>query len=83
MDPRITLDKDARDRAAKALKEYLDEHHDVEIGDLGSHLLLDHLLATVGPAVYNRAIRDAQAFLSDKLIDMEASLYVPEAPPEE
>lgn len=78
----ITLKKETRQRAEKALKDYLNENHDLDIGDLRATLFLDFLLKTIGPGIYNQAISDAGAFMADKLIDLESSLYEPETAPD-
>jgi len=51
------------------------EKLDQEIGDLGAELLIDFFVKELGPAVYNQAISDAQAFFQDKLVDLEVQLY--------
>ncbi len=79
----ITLDRETRERAQKALREYLEDEHELEVGDLRAALFLDFIVRTIGPGIYNQAIADAQAFLADKLVDLEASLYEPEPGPEE
>jgi len=58
----ITITDDARKRATGALRSYLAEHWDEEVGDLKAGLLLDFILAELGPTVYNQAIADARAF---------------------
>ncbi len=74
----IELSKDARQRLVRALQNYFAEKLDQEIGDLAAGLLLDFLLEELGPPVYNQAIRDAQAWLQDKLVDLDGQLYEPE-----
>ncbi|HCE02105.1 MAG TPA: DUF2164 domain-containing protein, partial [Acidobacteria bacterium] len=57
----IKLAKDAEERSLASIKRYFEEHMDDEVGDLKAKLLLDFFLEEIGPAVYNRAISDAQA----------------------
>ena len=40
--------------------------------------LLGFVLKEIGPSIYNAAIGDAQAFLRDRLADLEATCYEPE-----
>ncbi|MEQ8768857.1 MAG: DUF2164 domain-containing protein [Planctomycetota bacterium] len=75
----IELPQDARAELIAQIRNYLEENFDVEIGDLGARLFLDFLLPKMGAAVYNLAIRDAQAFLQDRLEDLGATLWEPEA----
>lgn len=74
----VELDKDAKARAVKAIQKHFEERRDEEIGNLEAQFLLDLLLEQVGPAIYNRAIRDAQALMQDKLVDLDGELFEPE-----
>ncbi|MEN8184534.1 MAG: DUF2164 domain-containing protein [Myxococcota bacterium] len=71
----ITLAKDKKKGVIRAIQTYFDEKLDREIGDLGAELLIDFFLKELGPAIYNQAILDSQAFFQDKLIDLEAQLF--------
>jgi uncharacterized protein (DUF2164 family) len=53
---------------------------DEEIGDLKAALLLDFILAEVGPSVYNQAIADARAFYEERAGDLAAVCYREEFP---
>jgi uncharacterized protein (DUF2164 family) len=74
----VTLSDQARTQILASLKRYSMEHLDHELDDLGARLLLDFLLKEVAPSIYNAAIADAQAFLRDRLADLEATCYEPE-----
>ena len=41
-------------------------------------MLLDHVLKKVGPVIYNQAIRDAQGYLQEKVIDLGDALHAEE-----
>ena len=75
---KIELTKDRRDRLIKEIREYLAVNHDEDVGDLKATLLLDFFLERLGAPVYNQAIRHAQAFLQERLIDLEIELSQPE-----
>jgi uncharacterized protein (DUF2164 family) len=74
----IKLRDENEERALAAIKRYVLENFDEELGDLRSALLLDFILKTVGPAVYNQAIADAQAYLVERASDLESTCYEPE-----
>ena len=74
----IHLDKDRKDRLVREIKAYLAENHDEDVGDLKAMLLLDFFLERLGPTVYNQALRHAQAFLQERLIDLEIELALDE-----
>ena len=74
----IKLDDDAQKLALNALKTYVREHAEWDMGDLAAELMLEFILAEIGPMVYNQAISDAQTFMGDKVLDLEALLQWPE-----
>lgn len=71
----IKLAKDAEERSLASIKRYFEEHMDDEVGDLKAKLLLDFFLEEIGPAVYNRAISDAQAVIQDRVADLDGTCY--------
>ena len=74
----IELSKEAEQRLIASIKRYFREGLETEIGDLKARLLLDYCLREIGPSIYNQAIADAQAFLQDKVSDIDSSCYEPE-----
>jgi uncharacterized protein (DUF2164 family) len=76
----IELDKERKQRMVRAIQTYFVEKLDQEIGQLAAELLLEFFVKQVGPAIYNQAVKDAQAFLQDKLMDLDGVLYQPEEP---
>jgi uncharacterized protein (DUF2164 family) len=81
MKERIVLDPDRRRRLVAAVRAYLKEHHDDDVGELKAGLLLDFLVRELGPVVYNLAIHDAQAYFQQKIEDLEIEYSRPEASP--
>jgi uncharacterized protein (DUF2164 family) len=71
----ITIPGQARRKLIASIRRYFDEKLDEEIGELKAALLLDYVLAEIGPTVYNQAIADAQAFFQDKVSDLEGACY--------
>ena len=78
----IELDKDIKARAVKAIQKHFEERRDDEIGNLEAQFLLEVLVEQAGPSIYNQAIRDAQALMQDKLIDLDGELFEPDPPPD-
>lgn len=72
---RITLDAETRRQAAASLQRYCDETLDTELGQLGANALLDYFLAEIAPAVYNQAVRDAQARLLVRVSELDSEVY--------
>ena len=76
VDPRqiimaIKLSLEITRQMQASIKRYFAEHLDQDIGDLKAGLVLDYCLKEIGPAVYNRAIADAQAYFQDRVGDLE------------
>ena len=63
----IKLSPEITRQLQASIKRYFAEHLDQDIGDLKAGLVLDYCLKEIGPAVYNRAIADAQAYFQDRI----------------
>jgi len=70
----LALADDDRQRAVALLRRYADDEMGVEIGDLAAGLLLDFVLQEIGPSLYNRGLKDAQAYLGARLADLDVDL---------
>ncbi|WP_020678374.1 DUF2164 domain-containing protein [Geopsychrobacter electrodiphilus] len=57
---------------------YFRNEHDESIGELKANMIMEFFIRELGPQIYNQAIADAYAFIQDKIIDLEGTLYVPE-----
>jgi len=55
-----------------------EERSDEGIDDLQAKLLLDFVLAEIGPSIYNAAITDAQVYLRDRVADLDSACFQPE-----
>lgn len=74
----VDLTKQARAEAIASLQRYFREEMDAPIGDLPAGLLLNFFLEEIGPALYNKAIVDAQARLASRVSDLSGELYADE-----
>ena len=72
----IKLEKDDEKKLVTSLKRYVSENLDIEIGELQSSLFLQFCLEEIGPAIYNRAISDAQTYMQEKAMDIENTCFV-------
>ncbi|WP_430418764.1 DUF2164 domain-containing protein [Phenylobacterium sp.] len=77
---KIELPKDTRDALAVALSRYLKDEHDVEVTGFDAHFLLDFIIETIGPHVYNQGLADTHALLSKKLDELGESIWHLEKP---
>jgi len=74
----IDISKEGRAEAIASIQRYFQENLPEPIGDLPAGLLLNFFLEEIGPAIYNRAIADAQARLQLRISDLSGELYADE-----
>ena len=74
----VTLSDDAQKQALASMVRFCEEELDAEISDIQAAQLLAFVLKEIGPSIYNAGVTDAQAFLRDRLADLEATCYEPE-----
>jgi uncharacterized protein (DUF2164 family) len=77
----LELTKQQRAAAISSLQRYFEENlssTDAPIGDLPAGLLLNFFLEEIGPVIYNQAISDAQARLTQRVADLNGELYADE-----
>ncbi|MGO9438306.1 MAG: DUF2164 domain-containing protein [Terracidiphilus sp.] len=74
----IELSKQARAEAIASIQRYFRDEMPEPIGELPAGLLLNFFLEEIGPAIYNKAIADAQARLLGRVSDLNGELYADE-----
>ncbi|MEI2721558.1 MAG: DUF2164 domain-containing protein [Gemmatimonadales bacterium] len=74
----VTLNDDAQKQALASITRFTADELEVELSGVQAMQLLKFLLAEIGPTIYNNGVADAQAFLRDRLADLEATCYEPE-----
>ena len=74
----IEISKQMRADAIASIRRYFDEQMPEPIGDLAAGLLLNYFLEEVGPAIYNRAIADAQTRMQQRVSDLNGELFADE-----
>ena len=71
----VELSKEARAEAIASIQQYFERNLPEPIGELPAGLLLNFFVEEIGPAIYNKAIADAQARLSVRVADLSGELY--------
>jgi uncharacterized protein (DUF2164 family) len=66
----IELKKETKQDIVNSIKQFFVNEQDEEISYFQASLLLDFILAEIGPHIYNQAIADAYSLMSDKLEDL-------------
>jgi uncharacterized protein (DUF2164 family) len=78
---RIKLSDVRRRDLLAAIRGFYRERFDEDIGDLKARFLLEFFLGALGPPVYNQGVKDATAFVQERLLDLEGEVYEPELDP--
>jgi uncharacterized protein (DUF2164 family) len=71
----VELSKEARAQAIASIQRYFEENLAAPIGNLPAGQLLDFFVEEIGPAIYNRAISDAQVRLQQRVMDLNGELF--------
>jgi len=71
----IEFPAEEKDRIYRALREYVRENLDRDLGLLQTERLFEFMVNLIGSSAYNRAIADAQAWMQGKLLDLEGDLH--------
>ena len=71
----IDISREAKQRMVESFQRYFAENMEEEIGQLKASLLLEFCLKEIGPTIYNRAIYDAQAYMQDRVGDIEGACH--------
>lgn len=70
----ITLPPRTRSALIESIQAFAADVHDAEWGIIAAERHLDYVLEEIGPAVYNRALRDIQARLESTVADLDIEL---------
>jgi uncharacterized protein (DUF2164 family) len=71
----IELSKEAHAEAIASIQQYFERNMPEPIGELPAGLLLNFFVEEIGPAIYNKAIADAQVRLTMRVADLSGELY--------
>jgi uncharacterized protein (DUF2164 family) len=74
----IELDKRVRGDAIASLQRYFEHNMPEPLGELPAGLLLNYFLEEIAPAVYNKAIADAQVRMQQHALDLHGELFAEE-----
>jgi uncharacterized protein (DUF2164 family) len=74
----IEFSREARARLVESIQRYFSEKLETPIGNMDAEFLLEFFIKELGPAVYNQAVRDAQAVLQDRVVELDAVCFAVE-----
>ncbi len=72
----INLSEERRNDLLRSITALYHNEFDEDLSRFRAEQILDFFLKTLGPVVYNQAIQDARAFLSEKLEDLDAEFFI-------
>jgi uncharacterized protein (DUF2164 family) len=75
---KIELSMQAQKDAVASIQKYFEVNMPEPIGDLPTGMLLNFFVEEIGPAIYNKAVADAQARMLRLVDDLSGELYVDE-----
>ncbi|MDB5054286.1 MAG: hypothetical protein JWM44_2336 [Bacilli bacterium] len=62
------------------VQQYFQMERGEEIGDLAAESMLEFMVSTIGPLVYNEALKDARSIINERILSLEDELYTLEKP---
>lgn len=71
----IKLDPARKQSVAARLQLLFSKEFDEKLSDFRATEIVDLMLQTLGPAIYNQGVQDARAHLQAKLDDLEGEVY--------
>ncbi len=72
----ISLSDERRERLVGRLQTLFKAEFDESLSDFRAAQILDLMLTTLGPGIYNQAVQDVRAHLQSKLDDLDGEVYV-------
>ena len=69
------LPDETRAEAVASVQGFFRDERDEEVGVIAAGALLDHVLADVGPVLYNRGVADAQTRIHAQVAALDVDLY--------
>ena len=72
----IQLSNERRDALVQHLQSLFSSSFDENLSEFRAEEILDLMLKTLGPEVYNQAVGDVRAHLQSKLDDLDGEVYV-------
>ena len=74
----VQFSDQAKKQAIASLQRYCTEELDIDLTGIQGTMLLNFILAEIAPTAYNSGVAAAEAFLRDRLADLEATCHEPE-----
>ena len=66
---------DQKKTMIEQIQVYYEQERGESIGSIAAEQIVDAMITIIGPFVYNLAIADARAVLSERMLSLEDELY--------
>lgn len=73
---KIELDEARRGQLTGALQSLFAQEFDEDLSAFQAEQVVDLMLKTLAPVVYNQAVQDVRAHLQGKLDDLDGEIYI-------
>jgi uncharacterized protein (DUF2164 family) len=73
---KIELDPARRQRATAHLQKLFSTEFDEKLSDFRAAEIIDLMVRTLGPDIYNQAVQDVRAHMQSKLDDLDGEVYI-------
>ena len=74
-DKLIELSKEDESAVLEQLKDYMAQEHDLELGSLQAKMLLDFIIDTIGPKLYDQVIDDMEPWFYARFTALLEDMY--------
>jgi uncharacterized protein (DUF2164 family) len=71
---------DQKKALMEKIRTYFENELGETLGDLATENMIEFMLQTLGPLVYNEALKDARAVVNERILSLEDELYTLEKP---
>jgi uncharacterized protein (DUF2164 family) len=75
---KINLSEERKQGILRKFASFYYSEFDEDISEYRAEQVLDFFMNILGPAIYNQAIQDARAFITEKLEDLDAEFFINE-----
>jgi len=72
---KVALDAERRTRLVARLQNLFSKEFDEDLSDFRAEQIIDLMLRTLGPTVYNQAVQDVRTHFQVKLDDLEGEVF--------
>lgn len=77
----MKLSRETRETMIANIQQFFEMERGETIGELAADQVLDFMMTTIGPHVYNQALADCRTLVNERMAGMEEDIYALEQRP--